>query len=81
MIIVGKRLMDEYGSLQVTAWLIAIGTAVLLIWVEATHPMRAPFRFMYGSQSSSKEYFQPQPHFFSGIGVWLAYLRLVQAYS
>ncbi len=45
MIIVGKRLMDEYGSLQVTAWLIAIGTAVLLIWVEATHPMRARFSF------------------------------------
>jgi drug/metabolite transporter (DMT)-like permease len=31
--------------LQVTAWLIAIGTAVLLIWVEATHPMRARFPF------------------------------------
>jgi drug/metabolite transporter (DMT)-like permease len=45
MIIVSKRLMGEYGSLQVTAWLIAIGTAMLLVWVEATHPMRAHFSF------------------------------------
>jgi drug/metabolite transporter (DMT)-like permease len=45
MIIVSKCLMDEYGSLQVTAWVIAIGTATLLVWVEATHPMRAHFSF------------------------------------
>jgi drug/metabolite transporter (DMT)-like permease len=43
MIIVSKRLMDEYGSLQVTAWLMAIATAVLLVWVEARHPMQAHF--------------------------------------
>jgi drug/metabolite transporter (DMT)-like permease len=43
MILLSKRLMDEYGALQVTAWMIAIGTLALLIWIEVTQPMRAHF--------------------------------------
>ena len=35
--------MDEYGALQVTAWMIAIGTLALLIWIKVTHPMRVHF--------------------------------------
>jgi hypothetical protein len=73
--------MDEYGCLQVTAWLIAIGTAVLLVWVEARHPMRAHFALHVWLAAPPREYFRPRLHFFSGIGVWLAYLRLVLAYS
>jgi drug/metabolite transporter (DMT)-like permease len=34
MILLSKRLMEEYRSLQVTAWMIAIGTLVLLVWIE-----------------------------------------------
>ena len=43
MILLSKRLMDEYGALQVTAWMIAIGTSALLTWIEVTHPMRVHF--------------------------------------
>jgi len=43
MILLSKRLMDEYGALQVTAWMMAIGTLALLIWIEVTHPMRVHF--------------------------------------
>jgi drug/metabolite transporter (DMT)-like permease len=35
--------VEEYGALQVTAWMIAIGTLALLAWIEATHPMRVHF--------------------------------------
>ena len=43
MILLSKRLMDEYGALQVTAWMMAIGTLALFIWIEVTHPMRVHF--------------------------------------
>jgi drug/metabolite transporter (DMT)-like permease len=43
MILLSKRLMEEYGALQVTGWMIAIGTLALLVWIEATHPMRVHF--------------------------------------
>ena len=43
MILLSKRLMDEYGALQVTAWMMAISTLALLIWIEVTHPMRVHF--------------------------------------
>ena len=43
MILLSKRLMDNYGSLQVTAWMIGTGTLILLAWIEATHPMRFHF--------------------------------------
>jgi drug/metabolite transporter (DMT)-like permease len=43
MILISKRLISEYGSLEVTAAMITIGTAVLLVWIEATGPMRFHF--------------------------------------
>ena len=43
MILISKRLMSDYGSLQVTAAMITIGTVILLIWTEATHPLRVHF--------------------------------------
>lgn len=43
MILISKRLMTEYGSLQVTATMLLIGTVILLVWTEATHPVRIHF--------------------------------------
>jgi drug/metabolite transporter (DMT)-like permease len=43
MILISKRLISEYGSLEVTAAMITIGTAVLLVWIEATGPLRFHF--------------------------------------
>jgi len=43
MILISKRLMVDYGSLQVTAAMIVIGTVILLLWTEATHPLRTHF--------------------------------------
>lgn len=43
MILISKRLMADYGSLQVTAAMLVIGTVILLAWTEATHPVRTHF--------------------------------------
>lgn len=43
MILTTKRLMAEYDSLQVTAAMIILGTALLLVWVEVSHPARFHF--------------------------------------
>jgi drug/metabolite transporter (DMT)-like permease len=43
MILISKRLMADYGSLQVTAAMLVIGTAILLLWTEVTHPVRIHF--------------------------------------
>ncbi len=43
MILVTKRLMDEYGSLEITASMIVMGTISLLIWVIASQPLRFHF--------------------------------------
>lgn len=43
MILTTKRLMSEYHPLQVTAAMIIMGTALLLVWVEATQPVRFHF--------------------------------------
>jgi len=45
MVLLSKHLMTEYGALQFTAWMIGIGTVILLAWIEATHPMRFHFSF------------------------------------
>ena len=43
MILLTKHLMAQCGALQFTAWMIGIGTLILLAWIEATHPMRVRF--------------------------------------
>jgi drug/metabolite transporter (DMT)-like permease len=43
MILISKRLLAEYGALEVTAWMIVMGTLVLVAWTEATHPLRFHF--------------------------------------
>ncbi|HKT24332.1 MAG TPA: DMT family transporter [Terriglobales bacterium] len=43
MILISKRLMADYGSLQVTAAMLIIGTLILLAWTEFTHPVRTHF--------------------------------------
>ena len=43
MVLLSKHLMTEYGALQFTAWMIGIGTLILLAWIEGTHPMRFHF--------------------------------------
>ena len=43
MILISKRLISEYGSLQITAAMITIGTVILLVWIETTHPLRFHF--------------------------------------
>jgi len=43
MILITKHLIAEYGSLQITALMIGIGTLILLIWIEATRPIRFHF--------------------------------------
>jgi|SRR6185312_2088174 len=43
MILTTKRLMAEYDPLQVTGAMIIMGTALLLVWVEVTQPVRFHF--------------------------------------
>jgi drug/metabolite transporter (DMT)-like permease len=43
MMLITKRLISEYGSLPVTAAMIITGTVILLVWIEATHPLRFHF--------------------------------------
>jgi drug/metabolite transporter (DMT)-like permease len=43
MVLLSKHLMTKYGALQFTAWMIGIGTLILLAGIEATHPMRLYF--------------------------------------
>ena len=43
MVLLSKHLMAQCGALQFTAWMIGIGTLILLAWIEATHPMRVRF--------------------------------------
>ena len=43
MMLITKRLISEYGSLPVTAAMIITGTVILLVWIEATHPLRLHF--------------------------------------
>lgn len=42
-ILITKRLMTEYGPLEVTAAMITLGTVLLLVWVELTAPVRFHF--------------------------------------
>jgi drug/metabolite transporter (DMT)-like permease len=43
MVLLSKHLMAQYGALQFTAWMIGIGTLMLLAWIESTHPIRFHF--------------------------------------
>jgi drug/metabolite transporter (DMT)-like permease len=43
MIVLTKRLTATYDSLQITAWMLSVGCALLLVWVESTHPIRFHF--------------------------------------
>lgn len=43
MILISKHLMADYGSLQVTAAMLVIGTIILLGSTEATNPLRTHF--------------------------------------
>jgi drug/metabolite transporter (DMT)-like permease len=43
MVLLSKHLMAQYEALQFTAWMIGLGTLILLVWIEATHPMRVRF--------------------------------------
>lgn len=42
-IVASKRLMTEYNPLQITAEMIILGTVMLLVFVELTHPIRFHF--------------------------------------
>ena len=43
MILISKRLMADYGALELTAAMLLIGTVILLVWTEAIHPLRFHF--------------------------------------
>jgi drug/metabolite transporter (DMT)-like permease len=43
MILITKHLTAEYDSLQVTAWMLIIGTAMLVLGTELWHPVRFQF--------------------------------------
>lgn len=51
MILYSKRLIATHGALHVTATTIMVGTALLLIWVELTRPLR--FHFSSGAWLSA----------------------------
>jgi drug/metabolite transporter (DMT)-like permease len=43
MILLTKRLIQKYDSLEITAWMIVIGTLILLVWTESSHALRIHF--------------------------------------
>lgn len=43
MILLTKRLIRKYDSLEITAWGLTIGSIMLLLWVEVFHPLRFSF--------------------------------------
>ncbi|MGH9736457.1 MAG: DMT family transporter [Candidatus Acidiferrales bacterium] len=42
-ILLSKRLLRKYDSIEMTTWMILIGTALLVIWSEAFQPLRFHF--------------------------------------
>lgn len=42
-ILLSKRLLQKYDSIEMTTWMILIGTAMLVIWSEALQPLRFHF--------------------------------------
>lgn len=42
-ILLSKRLLSEYDSIEMTTWMILIGTALLVVWSEAFQPLRFHF--------------------------------------
>jgi drug/metabolite transporter (DMT)-like permease len=42
-ILLSKRLLHKYDSVEMTAWMILLGTAMLVIWSEAVQPLRFHF--------------------------------------
>jgi drug/metabolite transporter (DMT)-like permease len=47
MILLSKGLVEKYDSIEITAWMIVIGTALLLAWAQAASPLR--FHFSRGA--------------------------------
>lgn len=43
MILLSKHLLEKYDSLEITVWMILIGTALLVAWSEAFQPLRFHF--------------------------------------
>lgn len=50
-ILLSKRLLRKYDSIEMTAWMIVVGTALLLVWSEAFEPLR--FHFSTGIWTAS----------------------------
>ena len=50
-ILLSKRLLRKYDSIEMTAWMILVGTALLLVWSEAFQPLR--FHFSLGAWAAS----------------------------
>lgn len=42
-ILVSKRLLEKYDSMEMTTWMILIGTALLVVWSELFRPLRFHF--------------------------------------
>jgi drug/metabolite transporter (DMT)-like permease len=42
-ILLSKRLLEKYDSVEITAWMILIGTALLVLWSEVFQPLRFHF--------------------------------------
>jgi drug/metabolite transporter (DMT)-like permease len=42
-ILLSKRLLEKYDALEITVWMIVIGTALLVAWSEAFEPLRFHF--------------------------------------
>jgi drug/metabolite transporter (DMT)-like permease len=43
MILLTKHLVVKYDALQVTTWMLVIGTVLLVLWTELSHPVRVHF--------------------------------------
>jgi drug/metabolite transporter (DMT)-like permease len=43
MILLTKHLMEKYDSLELTSWMMLIGTVILLLWAESSQVLRFHF--------------------------------------
>lgn len=52
-ILLSKRLLQKYDSIEMTTWMILLGTALLIIWSEAFQPLRFHFsREVWGAAAA-----------------------------
>jgi threonine/homoserine efflux transporter RhtA len=69
-ILITKRLMEKYDSLQITASMIVLGTIFLVLWVMWSQPWRFRFSPETWTALAAQGYWQPLAPYLFWNGDW-----------